>query len=132
MNFEQLQRESAFPLREATAEDMRGADPVSYAHYPIDDRSPVGVNDSANVLAYYSGGIVHYVPRRSRIRRFGRREWLFVGPMTAMALIGFFGILLSGGSKEIKKDEATCEQRGGIQVKTYDGFACIKAERLGE
>jgi len=40
-----------------------------------------------------------------------------------------FGIILVGSKKNTEIQKA-CETAGGVQVKQYSGYACIKAERV--
>lgn len=46
--------------------------------------------------------------------------------LAASLVIAGFVILYSGS----KNTDAACEKSGGVYVKTYKGFACIKAEKV--
>lgn len=49
--------------------------------------------------------------------------------LVAIVLSGIFIIIvLAEESRQVRRD--TCEQRGGVVVRTYDGAVCIKAEVL--
>lgn len=133
-DFWQLQGESRYPLRPATAADIRRIGRASAERFPIDEDSPVGANTEALIIAYFTGGQVAYVPMGDaalmRTRGFGKREWQFVLPMGAMLLIamGTLGYL----AYDDHKQRIACADRGGVVVLSVDRETmCIReAERI--
>lgn len=45
-------------------------------------------------------------------------------------LLAFAGLTVGAGAEKIGEDKTSCEARGGVQVRTYEGSVCIKAEVL--
>lgn len=45
-------------------------------------------------------------------------------------LLTVVGLIVGAGVKKIDEGKTSCEARGGVQVRTYEGYACIKAEVL--
>jgi len=51
------------------------------------------------------------------------------GAVIVIIAVVVFGIILVGSKKNTEIQKA-CETAGGVQVKQYSGYACIKAERV--